>query len=80
MLKGHVSRNPINPISYEGLSPHISSVTIITFRNRSNILNLTVLSKTNPLTSIIKVVCKYLRQFLGISFDFATLATCYNTE
>ena len=74
------SRNPINPISYEGLFPDISSVTIITFRDRSNILNLTVLSKTNPFTSIIKVVWKYLRQFLGISFDFATLTTCYNIE
>ena len=74
------SSNPINPISYEVLFPHISSVTIITFRDRSNILNLTVFSKTNPFTSIIKVVWKYLRQFLGISFDVATLATCYNTE
>ena len=37
-------------------------------------------SKTNPPPHIIKVVCKYLRKCLGISFGVATLPIYCNIE
>ena len=37
-------------------------------------------SETNPPPSIANVVCKYLRQFLGISVDVATLPMYCNIE
>ena len=39
-----------------------------------------IFSETNPPLPIINVVCKYLRQFLGTSFGFATLPTWCNIE
>ena len=37
-------------------------------------------SETNPPLSIIIVVCKYLRRFLGGTFSVAALPICCNTE
>ena len=37
-------------------------------------------SETNPPLPIINVVCKYLRQFLGTSFEVATLPIYHNIE
>ena len=37
-------------------------------------------SETNPLTLMINVVCKYLRQFLCTSFGVATLPICCNIK
>ena len=37
-------------------------------------------SEANPPPPIINVVCKYLRQFLGISFGIATLPICCNIK
>ena len=37
-------------------------------------------SETSPPPSIINVVCKYLRQFLGTSFSVATLLICGKIE
>ena len=37
-------------------------------------------SETNPLSPIINVICKYLRQCLATSFIVATLPTCCNIE
>ena len=37
-------------------------------------------SETNPLPPIVNVVCKYLSQCLGTSFDSATLPICCSIE
>ena len=37
-------------------------------------------SETNPPLTIVNVVCKYLRQFLGTSFGVTTLPKCCNIE
>ena len=37
-------------------------------------------SETNPPSSMINVVCKYLRQFLGTRFGVATLSISCNIE
>ena len=39
-----------------------------------------ITSETNPPPSVINVVCKYLRQFLGTSFGVAALPICCNVD